>query len=92
MKRISKSSVKLFLTSLFLTAFFALSLAAFVVAEKNSLKTGVREIKSPLALYTSEEQIRLIVNDRELKFSLEPVLDAAKSRGFAALMLVFLSL
>lgn len=75
-----------------MTVFFILSLAAFLVAEKNSLKTGVREIKSPLALYTSGDEIRLVVNDRELNFSLKPIQDAVSGRGTAALMLVFLSL
>lgn len=91
-KRISKSSLKIFMASFFLTAFFIMSLAAFVVVEKNSLKTGVREIKSPLALYSSDSEIRLVVNDRELEFSLEPIQNAVKSRGFGALLLVLLSL
>lgn len=91
-KRISKSSIKIFIASFFLTAFFMASLLAFIVAEKNSLKTGVREIKSPLALYTSEEKITFIVNDREFKLSLEPIRDALSSKGFGALLLVVFSL
>lgn len=75
-----------------MTVFFILSLAAFLVAEKNSLKTGVRKIKSPLALYTSEDEIRFVVNDRELNFSLKPIQDAVSGREAVALMLVFLSL
>ena len=91
-KRISKSSVKIFLTSLFLTVFFILSIAAFIVTEKNSLKTGVRQIKEPLSLYCSQKEICLTVNDRELKFSVQPVLNALKSREFSSFALVFLAL
>ena len=91
-KRISKSSVKIFLVSFFLTLFFMASLGAFVLAEKNSLKTGVREIETSLALYTSEKSIRLVVNDREHNFSLEPIQNAVKSRKFGALLMAFLCL
>ncbi len=91
-KRISKSSFKIFIASFFLTAFFLTSLLSFIVVEKNSLKTGIREIKSSLSLYTSGSEIRLVVNDREIKFSLEPLQDAINSREFGALMLVLLSL
>lgn len=91
-KRMSKSTIKIFLISMFLTSFFVISLAAFLVAEKNSLKTGIREIKKPLALYTSKNVIRFVVNDREFKFSTEPIQDTVNSRGLGALMLVVLSL
>ena len=91
-KRISKSSVKIFFVSFFLTVFFMASLGAFVLAEKNSLKTGVREIETSLALYTSDDNIRLVVNDRELIFSSEPIKNTVKSRGLGAFVLVFLCL
>lgn len=90
-KRISKSSIKIFITSFFLTAFFIMSLVAFIITEKNSLKTGIREINRPFALYTSDSEIRFVVNDRELNFSLEPLENVVKNRGFAALWLVLLS-
>lgn len=91
-KRISKSSLKIFAASFFLTAFFISSVLAFIVAEKNSLNTGVREIKKTLALYTSDSEMRLIVNDREIKFSLEPLKQAVNNRGLGALVLVILTL
>ena len=75
-----------------MTVFFMLSFGGFIVAEKNSLKTGVREIKSSLCLYYSENNIQLVVNDRELKFSLMPVKDALNSRQGTTFLLVLLSL
>lgn len=90
-KRISKSSIKIFIASFFLTAFFIASLLSFIVVEKNSLKTGVREIEQAFALYTSGEELRLIVNDRELKFSLKPLQNTVGSREFGALMFMLLS-
>lgn len=90
-KRISKSSIKIFIASFFMTAFFISSLLAFVVAEKNSLKTGVREINDTFALYTLEQEMRLVVNDREIRLSLKPLNKAVSGRGFGALMLVILT-
>ena len=92
LKRISKSSIKIFLASLFLTAFFIASIMAFAVAERNSLKTGIYKVETPLSLYCSQNEILLIINDRELKLDLNPILELVKSRGFAAMLTMLMTL
>ena len=92
LKRISKSSIKIFIASLFLTAFFTVSIMAFAVVERNSLKTGIYSVKTPLSLYYSQNEIRLIVNDREMKLDLNPILEVIKSRGFAAVVTMLMTL
>ena len=77
--RITKRSVGLFFASFFVSALVIVFCALFIIAERNTQRTGFNKRSKPLEISFTENEASLFVNGRQYRGSLLPVFAVLES-------------